>query len=253
MAPSTKQRSAKTPKRPTSTRRPAAAAKKPASKPATKHVADGDTAMTAAVPVAQAPRRARVGLKLAITLMLMAVIGAAAGFGTYSAFSSTTANTGNAFQTGTVAIGDNDSNGSMFSLSNLKPGDASAACITVNYTGTLASSMKLYGTTTGSGLAQYLDLKVTRGSGAAGFNNCTGFTPDATNYIGAGNGVVYNGTVQSYPASYASALVDPTSGSPAVWNNGDSHQYQIQVTVQDNDLAQGLTANQSFTWEARNN
>ena len=197
-------------------------------------------------PEPQPQRRgglSKTGVKLAITLMLMALVGAAAGFGTWSAFSSTTSNSGNTFQTGTVVIGDNDSNGSMLSLANAKPGDSSTSCITVNFTGSLPSNVHLYGTTTGTGLDQYLTLTVTRGSGAAAFNNCTGFTPDV------GGGVIYNGTLQAFPAAYNAGVVDPT----AAWSNGDSHQYKLQVTVQDNNAAQGLNAATTFDWESRNN
>ena len=217
----------------------APATKSPARRASTKK----DTQVEVAAPAAKKTGLSRTGVKLAITLMLMAFIGAAAGFGTWSAFSSTTSNSGNTFQTGTVVIGDNDSNGSMLSLSNAKPGDTSTSCITVNFTGSLASNVHLYGTTTGSGLDQFLNLTITRGSGAAGFNNCTGFTPDA------GGGVIYNGTLQAFPATYAAGVVDPT----AAWVNGDSHQYRIAVSVQDNNAAQGLNAATTFDWEARNN
>lgn len=203
--------------------------------------------------VAARPRSNRPALKVAIALVLMAFIGAGAGVGTWSAFSATTDNTGNSFEAGTVIISDNDSGTAMLALVNAKPGDTDQSCINVTYTGTLASSVRLFGTTGGNGLDQYLDLVVTRGSGAAGFDNCTGFTADAANYIGAGAGVIYNGTLQGFADTYAAGIVDPTSGTPEVWTTGESHTYRFAVTLQDNNAAQGLNATQSFTWEARNN
>lgn len=206
--------------------------------------------------VVEQPRKAgRTGIKLAITLALMAVIGGAAGIGTWSAFSSTTENTGNSFASGTVIISDNDGGGTspMLSFANASPGTTDTSCITVTYTGSLPSSVRLFGTTAGTGLDQYLNLVVTRGTGAAGFDDCTGFSPDATDYVGSGNGVVYSGTLQSFPDAYGSAIVDPLAGSPESWTNPESHQYRFAVTVQDNNNAQGLNASQSFTWEARNN
>lgn len=196
--------------------------------------------------------RGRISLKVAVTLALMALFGAVVGLGTWSAFSSTTQNTGNTFETGTVSISDNDSESAMLALNAAKPGDSDTSCITVSYDGTLESSVRLYGTTTGSGLDQYLDLTVTRGSGAAGFDDCTGFTPDASNYLGSGDGVVYSGTLQSFPDDYGAGLVDPTPGSPESWTSGESHTYRFVVTVRDDNGAQGLTAGQTFTWEARN-
>ncbi len=207
-------------------------------------------------PQVSAPRKnGRTGLKLALTLALMAVIGGAASFGTWSAFSSTTENTGNSFAAGTVIIGDNDGGGTspMLSFANASPGTTDTSCITVTYTGSLASSVRLFGTTAGSGLDQYLNVVVTRGSGAAGFDDCTGFSPDGVDHIGSGNGVIYSGTLQNFPDTYGAAIVDPVAGSPESWTNPESHQYRFQVTVQDNNSAQGLNASQSFTWEARNN
>ena len=67
--------------------------------------------------------------------------------------------------------------------------------------------MRLYGTTTGTGLDQYLDLKVTRGTytpSEPAFDSCTNFQPDGTEYIaGKGNGVIYDGTLQGFPDDYA--------------------------------------------------
>ena len=143
----------------------------------------------------------------------------------------------------------------MLSFSGALPGATDAGCIKVIYSGSLSSNVRLYGTTTGSGLDQYLDLKITRGrfTGAdPAFAECDGFEADSTDYIGAGQGVVYNGTVQNFPDDYANGRVDPTSGSPETWTTGESHVYKIEVTLQNNLGAQGKNATQEFTWEARN-
>ena len=71
--------------------------------------------------------------------------------------------------------------------------------------------------------------------------------PDATNYIGAGAGVVYNGTLQGYADDYAGGLVDPPSGGPETWTTGEKHVYKIQVTLQNNAAAAGKNATQDFT------
>ena len=115
--------------------------------------------------------------------------------------------------------------------------------------------MRLHGTTTGSGLDQYLDLRITRGTytpSDPAFKSCASFQPDGTNYIGAGNGVIYNGTLQAFPDDYASGLVDPQSGSPESWTNGEVHVYKLEATLQSNFAAQNKDAAQTFRWEARN-
>ncbi|HEX6207792.1 MAG TPA: TasA family protein [Actinomycetota bacterium] len=188
-------------------------------------------------------RERRTGAKIGLTMLILALLGAVVGFGTFSAFSATTENPGNAFDAGTVSITDDDSGTAMLSLANAKPGDSDAACIVVTYMGTLPATVRLYGTTGGTGLDQYLDLTVTRGTlVGASFDSCAGFTPDA------GGGVVYSGTMDGYPDAYGAALVDP-DGS---WTSGESRAYRFEVSVQDDSGAQGLNASQSFTWEARN-
>jgi hypothetical protein len=179
-------------------------------------------------------------------------MGAVAGYGTYSAFTATTSNSGNSYAAGTVAISDNDSGGFLMALSNAKPTDTDTGCIRLSYTGSLSATVRLYGSVSGS-LGQYLTLTVTRGTDSSpSFRSCTNFTADATNYIGAGAGVVYSGNLSDFPSTYAAGLVDPTSGSPATRTNGTARSYKFAITLQDNNAAQGLSSSASFTWEARN-
>jgi len=87
------------------------------------------------------------------------------------------------------------------------------SCLRVTYAGTLPATVRLYGTSSGA-LAPYLTLTVTRGTDAApSFDSCSGFTADVTNYIGAGAGVVYSGSLSGYPTA-ASPLTEPTAGAP---------------------------------------
>lgn len=203
-------------------------------------------------PAARPRARWSRSRRTVLTLLVIGVAGLLAGAGSYAVFTATTGNTGNSFASGTVAIQDNDSNTAMLALANAKPGDADTSCIRIEYTGSLDSTVRLYGSVSGS-LASYLTLTVTRGTDSSpSFDSCANFTPDATNYIGAGNGVVYSGPLSSFPASYAAGIVDPTSGSPETWSQSEAHSYRFVVTLQDDNAAQGLTGNASFTWEARN-
>jgi len=192
--------------------------------------------------------------RFAIAVAVAALVPAAGG-ATYAAFRATSANGGDRIEAGSVKLSDNGDGSALMSLSGAVPGDTASACIQVSYAGTLASTVRLYGATTGSGLDQYLDLKVTRGvysPTTPAFKSCTNFQADGTNYIGAGNGVIYNGTLQGYADDYASGLVDPTSGSPESWTPNEVHVYRVDVTLQQNFAAQTLNATQTFTWEARN-
>ncbi len=196
------------------------------------------------------PQRPRYGLKLAFTALTLAV-GGGAFAGTLAAFSSITTNPGNAFTSGTVTLADNDPGTAMLALAGAKPGDSDTSCIRVSYTGTLPSTVRLYGTTTGTGLDAYLTLTVTRGTTSAGFDNCTGFIADTTNYLGSGVGVIYTGTLAAFADTYAAGVVDPTATAES-WTTNETHDYKFVVTVVDSDSAQGKTATQTFTWEARN-
>jgi hypothetical protein len=182
----------------------------------------------------------------------MLLVSGGAFAATLSTFTATTANPDNGFIAGTVTLSDNDLNTAMLGLSGAKPGDTDSSCIRVSYTGSLPSTVRLYGTTTGTGLDSYLTLTVTRGTASAGFDNCTGFTADATNYLGSGAGVIYTGTLQAFADDYAAGLIDPTAGTPESWTTGETHDYKFVLTLVDNDSAQAKTATQTFTWEARN-
>jgi predicted ribosomally synthesized peptide with SipW-like signal peptide len=197
-------------------------------------------------------KKSRVGLKLLITAVVLGLVGVVGGLGTWSAFSDTTENDSNSFQSGSVTIEDDDNGSTMFSLTGMKPGDpAVTRCIDVTYTGSLDASVRMYGTTGGTGLAQYLNVTVTRGEKNAAFSGCGDFVADSTDYIGQGAGVVYSGTLDGFADSYAAANVDPTTGSPETWTTGEDHAYRFQVSLVDDNNAQAKTASQTFTWEAR--
>jgi hypothetical protein len=189
--------------------------------------------------------------RLALSGLVVATFGAIAGLATFAAYSDTTSNSGNVVQAGTVDIDDNDNGFAMLSITNANPATSDTACITVTTNGTLDSAVRLYGTTTGSGLDPYVDLVVTRGTGTVDVD-CNGFSADATNYIAQGAGVVYSGTLQAFPDDWTGGLVDPLAATPETWSTGESHVYKFVATVQNVNAAQDLDASQVFIWEARN-
>ncbi len=197
-------------------------------------------------------RLAAIAVKLTASAAILACASLLAGGATWSNLNSTATNPSNSFATGTVQLTSNSPSSAVLSLSTAKPGDSSTGCIRITYTGTLPAEMKLYGTGTGTGLNQYLKLVITRGSfsGTPASGSCTGFTADTTNYISQGAGVIYSATLAALPASAASALLDPTSSSPATWSPQNAHGYQFQLTLLSDPGAQGLTGHETFTFEA---
>lgn len=185
-------------------------------------------------------RRAKVAGIIA-SLSLLALAGVTA---TWSAFSGTTTNPGNTFNAGTVELTDNDADAAMFTFdatSPMAPGVAVERCINVTYTGSLDAVVKLYSNGQATPLAQYLDVKVERGTGTNGADmSCTTFTPDAT--------TPGTYTLATFPADYGSGF---SSGTP--WTTNDVHAYRFTVTLQDVAAAEGLASGPvEFTWEAQN-
>jgi hypothetical protein len=156
-----------------------------------------------------------------------------------AAFVDTTDNTSNSFTAGTVALSDDDAGTVLFNVANLAPGSPRQKCIRVDYTGSLAANVRMYGAASGA-LAPYLDVTVEVGTGGT-FANCTGFT---------GGTSLYTGTL----TDFAATRTNYTNGL-AGWNgatNPSNRTYRITVTMQDNNAAQGLSADADFTWEAQN-
>ncbi len=182
--------------------------------------------------------------------------------GTFSAFSSTTANTNNRYAAGTVYVSDNDANAFMYQETERKPGDVTTKCHTVTYTGSLNASMMIYSTdnlASIGALADYVDLTITPGSFAAAppaFPDC-GAPGD---FVPAPGGSIYTGTLRNFLSTYrgwGTGLSTLPSGQ-AAWATNATVVYRVTATLQDNNAANGgntgalSVGDHSFTWEAQN-
>jgi hypothetical protein len=199
---------------------------------------------TASRPSARSARLAGAVAALAGVAGCAAVVWHAS----YAAFSATTANPTNTWAAGTVALSDDDSNTAMFTAANLKPAATGTKCIAVTSTGTLPSAVKLYGTapTSTNGLAGYLNLTVTQGTGG-GSGSCTGFTP-----LGTGASV-YTGTLAAFGSTATSYATGLGSWTPT-GTGSETRVFQFTYTLDPAtpNTAQGGTAAIGFTWEAQN-
>ncbi|PZE25735.1 MULTISPECIES: hypothetical protein [unclassified Curtobacterium] len=193
------------------------------------------------------PRTARVAAWIAIPAALIAS-GVVVSTASYSAFSATTVNPTSNWTAGTVALSDDDANTALFSATNLKPGSTGSNCITVTSTGSLASAVKLYGTSaaTTNGLSSYVNISVQQGTGG-GFGSCTGFTPSST------NGTLYTGTLANFASSYTNYSNGLGTWTPT-GSASESRVYQVTYTVSSTtpNSAQAGTAALGLTWEAQN-
>jgi predicted ribosomally synthesized peptide with SipW-like signal peptide len=176
--------------------------------------------------------------KVLRTILVAGVLSALAALATFSAFSSSTDNPGNSIAAGTVVLGSNGTGSAAYTLTNAKPGATSTPyCITVNYTGSLDSDVRLYTPSTIGSLGSYANLLVETGSQATPNTNCSGFTPDAS------GSTLFNNTLNNLPTTAASGVVDSGPGSATKWVNGNSVTYRITASLPSgvSNAAQGLT------------
>ena len=190
-------------------------------------------------------------VKLAATAAALALSAAVWSAGTWSAFDRTASSPGNAVATGSVALSDNDGGTPLLSLTGARDGSSVTSCVKLTYGGTVPADVRVYGAVTGTGLDAYLTLTITRGTiaGTPAAKSCTGFSADATDYLGKGAGVVYGGNLSAFPTSAAGALVDPTSGVAERWDAGEAHAYKLTVAMNGASGA-GKSATADFTWLA---
>lgn len=193
------------------------------------------------------PRAARLAAWIAIPAALVAS-GVVVSTASYSAFSATTVNPTSNWTAGSVALTDDDNNTALFTAAGLKPGSTGANCITVTSTGSLPSTVKLYGTNaaTTNALASNINLTVEQGTGG-GFGSCSGFTPAAT------SGTLYSGTVAGFGSASTSFATGVGTWAPT-GSASESRVYRFTYTVSNTapNTVQGGTAALGFTWEAQN-
>jgi hypothetical protein len=193
------------------------------------------------------PRMTRLAAWIAIPAALVAS-GVVVSQASYSAFSSTTVNPTSNWTAGSVALTDDDNNTALFTAANLKPGSTGTNCIAVTSTGSLASTVKLYGTnaTTTKDLASNITLSVVQGTGG-GFGTCSGFTP-----LGQGASL-YSGSLAAFGTTSTNFATGVGTWAPT-GTASETRTYQVTYTVSPSapNTTQGGTAALGLTWEAQN-
>jgi hypothetical protein len=185
--------------------------------------------------------------------------------GSYAAFSATTNNTSDAWDTGSLALTNNGGTGTYAGSTtalfnglvagqpenNIKIGSTGTKCITVESTGSIAGALKMYrGTVSGTNsaaLAPQISLTVDAAPVAVATNvaaNCTGFPVAGLTSVAAGV------ALSALPTTYAGAVP-----SVAVAAGTQRVAYRISWTVTttgsnagDNAL-QNSSAVADLTWE----
>ncbi|CAA9488147.1 MAG: hypothetical protein AVDCRST_MAG85-1073 [uncultured Solirubrobacteraceae bacterium] len=181
--------------------------------------------------------------RLTATVAVLALLVSAIAAVVHSSFTATTGNGVSSFESGSISLTDDDSAKVLFDVDGLEPASPPVKrCITVKYAsaGELRSSVRLYGATSGA-LAPHLKLTVRRGlwggTRPGGLECGNAFIAEQT---------IFHGTLAEFPDSWLDGI-----GEAAMWDHDDSHVYQLEVSLADTDDAQGKSASQSFTFEAR--
>ena len=100
-------------------------------------------------------------------------------------------------------------------------------CIQVTYTGSLDSTVSLYGSAVGA-IGQYVDLTIDKGTGMGVFPDCTGFTlAGRTSSRGTLGGFATAHT------NFANGVV-AAPGAQAVWSTRTTLVYRFTLTLQNN-------------------
>ena len=180
---------------------------------------------------------------------------------TSAAFTATTDNVGNSWQTGSVVLTDSDSNAALFNSTNdsaLKPGSTRSRCMRVDYTGSLPADIRFYVTpaaTVATSLDPYLVMSVEVGQDVTAATpvapDCsTGFASQSTPQW------VYN----SLGADASKTMADLkthsgwATGLPVrtLVPQGSSLTFRITYTVKDDNGAQNGQSTAVFVWETQN-
>ena len=191
--------------------------------------------------------------RIFITVAVLALMAGVAVFTTSAAFTATSSNPGNLIEAGTVAIGDSDAGtGKLYDALAQRPGAGNgpaSTCIRVTYSGSLASSVKLYRSAVTNG--DKFRLTVERGgttlSAPGADMNCTGFVAAST---------AFDNTLDQLGTNYGGGVDGKAAG--AAWSSGQSVDYRFTVYPVDDSTPNAHTTAvdtgaHSFTWEAQNN
>ena len=148
--------------------------------------------------------------------------------GSTAAFTATTGNSADSWATGKLKLQNNgggtayaDTTANLFSETGIKPGVSGVKCITVESTGSLAGTLKMYrGTTIAGTNSANLAAALTFQVDAAAVSASTNVAAGCSDWAGGTSGAAYNGTLSGFATDVRRPRPSPTrwpaapSGSP---------------------------------------
>lgn len=190
------------------------------------------------------PRHGTVLLALVVGVLLSSVTVLTAS---RAVFSDSTSSEGNFVDVGDVVLTDNDSGSALIEMSNVAPGDSETTCIQVTYEGSIVdpSGVVIYsgGFVDSATLASDINLVIEEGTGAAVFDDCTGFSLV---------GQIYSGTLANFDTTHTDYASGAGTWDPASTPEAQSYRITVELDSNATSVSQGQSVTDLvFTWEVQ--
>lgn len=202
--------------------------------------------------IEKSEQRRRRTLRAATPLAALLMAALLVWQGSNAAFSATTDNTANAWETGYLELANNGgettfelSTDGLFEETNLSPGDTGAKCITVESTGSLDGVLRIYtANMSGTDLGDVITVDIDAVEGAANTN----IGSDCSGYAGGDTGALFSGSLTDIADDYVAA-----AGTSVNLDGGTERiVYRIGWTVEDADnTLMDETTQADLVWEVR--
>jgi hypothetical protein len=184
-------------------------------------------------------RRRSAPVRSALTLVALGIATSGIVAGSFAAWSAQTANPGNAVTAGTLTMSNDKAATSVFSASNVKPGDTGVGTVTVANTGSLPMSVRLTQDQLAStGIESSLRLSIHDD------------TRDWCVYPSNSSGSCASRGAWNASATLTSFALPATSGA-AQWPSGQSHTFTLswELLGTSPNTDQGQTGSFRLVWD----
>lgn len=192
-----------------------------------------------------APVAWRRRLRIPLTLVALALATAGIVGGSFAAWTTQTNNAGNQVTAGTIAISNSKSGTSVFTASNVVPGDTGSNTVSITNAGTVPMGVRLtQDSITSTGIEASLRLRI--------YDQTRNWCYYPVSQAGAcpGTGGVDGDGYGAWNASLTAAPIAATDGS-AQWPAGQSHTFTVswKLATSSPNSDQGKTGSFRLVWD----
>ncbi len=166
--------------------------------------------------------------------------------GSNAAFTASTRNTGNNWETGSVTLSDDDLGAAAFRIDGVVPGQTGSKCLVVTSQSTVPGQVRTYVQNLGAqGLESNITVSLQEGTGGS-FADCTGFVPTTT--LPPLSLSTINSSINDYATGVLPWSTTGTAGETksykATWTFDVTGLTQTQI-----DALQGKSVSVDVVWE----